>query len=215
MHDVTGMSIASLQEAMARGETSAEEIAAAFLARIREKDDAVGAYLTVTEEEALAQARAVDARRARGLPAGALAGIPAAYKDNLCTRGVRTTCASKLLADYRPPYDAAAVERLQAAGAVMLGKTNLDEFAMGSSTEHSALGRTRNPRTCRACRRRSAVRRRPCCRGTGVWRWGRYRAAPSASRRRCAAWWACGRRMARFRAGGWSPSRPPWMRLAR
>lgn len=146
MHDVTGMSIASLQEAMARGETSAEEIAAAFLARIREKDNAVGAYLTVTEEEALAQARAVDARRARGLPAGALAGIPAAYKDNLCTRGVRTTCASKLLADYRPPYDAAAVERLQAAGAVMLGKTNLDEFAMGSSTEHSALGRTRNPR---------------------------------------------------------------------
>lgn len=76
MHDVTGMSIASLQEAMARGETSAEEIAAAFLARIREKDDAVGAYLTVTEEEALAQARAVDARRARGLPGGGARGHP-------------------------------------------------------------------------------------------------------------------------------------------
>ncbi|ADU50425.1 aspartyl/glutamyl-tRNA(Asn/Gln) amidotransferase subunit A [Thermaerobacter marianensis DSM 12885] len=127
------------------GEISARELARAFLDRIQELDGTVGAYLTVTAELALAQAREEDDKRRRGEPVGPLSGIPVAIKDNLCIQGVPTTAASKLLAGYRPPYTATAVERLRKAGAVVLGKTNMDEFAMGSSTENSAFRITRNP----------------------------------------------------------------------
>ncbi len=137
-------SILSLRERLRRRELSAEELTRYFLERIERLDPKVKAYITVTPEEALAQAREADRRLSSGedLP---LLGIPVAIKDNICTRGVRTTCASRILENFVPPYDATVVERLKAAGAVILGKTNLDEFAMGSSTENSAFFPTRNP----------------------------------------------------------------------
>ena len=116
-----------------------------YLARIAALDPKVGAYLTVTPDEARAAATAAEARYRAGRPLSALDGVPVALKDVFCTRGVRTTCGSKILETFVPPYDATIVARLRAAGAVILGKTNMDEFAMGSSTEHSAFQVTRNP----------------------------------------------------------------------
>ena len=139
------MTIHELGEAYRRGETTPSAVAEAHLARIAALDPRLGAYLTVTRERALAAAAAADARWRAGAPRGPLDGAPLALKDVLCTRGVRTTCGSRILEGFVPPYDATVVERLEAAGAVLLGKTNMDEFAMGSSTEHSAFGPTRNP----------------------------------------------------------------------
>jgi len=124
---------------------SVEELVETYLERIRRTDEVVRAYLTVTADLARAQARRWDARIRRGEELPPLVGFPVALKDNLCTRGVRTTCGSRILENFVPPYDATAVRRLVEAGAVVLGKTNLDEFAMGSSTEHSAFFPTRNP----------------------------------------------------------------------
>jgi aspartyl-tRNA(Asn)/glutamyl-tRNA(Gln) amidotransferase subunit A len=142
---VATLTIHALTAAFARGEQSPVDVAESYLARIDALDSRVGAYLTVMRDEALAAARASQARYRTGAPLGPLDGAPVALKDVFCTRGVRTTCGSRILESFVPPYDATMVERLRAAGVVILGKTNMDEFAMGSSTEHSAFHVTRNP----------------------------------------------------------------------
>jgi aspartyl-tRNA(Asn)/glutamyl-tRNA(Gln) amidotransferase subunit A len=138
------LSISDITTAVTSRRRSAEEIARESLARLDALNPRLNAFLESFPEHALIQARAIDARVAQGekLP---LAGVPIALKDNMCLAWGKTTCASKMLADYRSPYTATAVQKLIDAGAVVLGKTNLDEFAMGSSTEHSSRGPTRNP----------------------------------------------------------------------
>ncbi|MDP9797291.1 aspartyl-tRNA(Asn)/glutamyl-tRNA(Gln) amidotransferase subunit A [Catenuloplanes nepalensis] len=145
MSDLTRLTAAELAATIASGDVSAVEVAQAHLDRIAAVDERVHAFLHVDTEGALAAARDVDAKRAAGEELGPLAGVPVAVKDILTTKGVPTTAASKILEGWRPPYDATIVERLRAAGTVMLGKTNMDEFAMGSSTEYSAYGPTNNP----------------------------------------------------------------------
>jgi len=140
-----GLTALAARDRIARGEITASDLLESVLGRIREVEDRVGAYITITEDLARAQAAAVDAARRRGETLGPLAGVPVAVKDIICTQGVRTTCGSRILGNFEPPFDATVVERLRRAGAVIIGKTNMDEFAMGSSTEHSAFGRTRNP----------------------------------------------------------------------
>lgn len=142
---ILSRSIREHQRAMQAGEYTAYELTQMFLKQIEEKEPTVGAYLTVDPEGALEAAKASDARRAKGTLLCELDGIPYAVKDNFCTAGMRTTCASRMLEHYIPPYDATVISRLRECGAVLLGKLNLDEFAMGSSTEHSALGVTLNP----------------------------------------------------------------------
>ncbi len=137
--------IHELTDAFRRGDLTPSAVAEAYLARIGALDGKVGAYLTVVRDQALAAARESDQRWRAGSPRGPLDGAPVALKDVMCTTGVRTTCGSKMLEHFVPPYDATTVERLRAAGVVILGKTNMDEFAMGSSTEHSAFHPTRNP----------------------------------------------------------------------
>jgi aspartyl-tRNA(Asn)/glutamyl-tRNA(Gln) amidotransferase subunit A len=127
------------------GEVTAEKATELALARIGALDGQVNAFLRVARDEALAQARAIDQKRARGEALGTLSGVPIAIKDAICTRGIESTSGSKILAGYVPPYDATVIARLRAADAVIIGKTNMDEFAMGSSGENSPYGPTRNP----------------------------------------------------------------------
>lgn len=141
MHDKT---LKQLSDGLASGEFSSSELTQSYLDAIRTKNGDLNAYITVTEDQALAQAKAADEQRAAG-NAGPLTGVPIAHKDIFCTEGVRTSCGSKMLDNFVAPYESTVTERLGQAGTVMLGKTNLDEFAMGSSTESSFYGPTRNP----------------------------------------------------------------------
>ncbi|MGP3968630.1 Asp-tRNA(Asn)/Glu-tRNA(Gln) amidotransferase subunit GatA [Streptomyces sp. 6N223] len=143
--DLTHLTAAELAARIADGTVSAVEVAEAHLARIDAVDEKVHAFLHVDRDGALAQARRVDEARARGERLGPLAGVPLALKDIFTTTGVPTTCGSKILEGWIPPYDATVTRRLKDAGLVILGKTNMDEFAMGSSTENSAFGPTGNP----------------------------------------------------------------------
>lgn len=143
--DLVRQDATTLANAIAAGEVSSEEVTRAHLDRISQVDGEVHAFLHVLNDEAVEAARSVDARRASGEKLGPLAGVPLALKDVLTMTGVPTTCGSRVLEGWRPPYDSTVVERLRAADVVVLGKTNMDEFAMGSSTEHSAYGPTRNP----------------------------------------------------------------------
>lgn len=134
-----------LHDMLVNNEITSLELTEAILSRIDEVEGDVKAYLTLTRDEAIAQAKAVDEKIARGEKISFLEGIPGAIKDNICTKGVKTTCASKILQNFVPPYSATVVNKLNAENAVILGKTNLDEFAMGGSTENSAYFPTRNP----------------------------------------------------------------------
>jgi aspartyl-tRNA(Asn)/glutamyl-tRNA(Gln) amidotransferase subunit A len=145
MSSLTRLDAAATAAAIASGTASAVEVTQAHLERIAKTDDVLHSFLYLDTEGALAAAAAVDAKRAAGTPLGPLAGVPLALKDVLTQNGIPTTCGSKILEGWRPPYDSTVVTRLRAADVVILGKTNMDEFAMGSSGENSAYGPSRNP----------------------------------------------------------------------
>ena len=144
MSEIDFLSIAELGARYRRKALSPVEVTERALARIKALDGKLNAFITVTEEEAIAQAEAAD-RRLKAGGAATLCGIPFGINDIYCTAGVRTTCASKILETFVPPFDATAIAKLRREGAVFVGKTNMDEFAMGSSTENSAFGPTANP----------------------------------------------------------------------
>ncbi len=143
--NLLNLTAAELAAAIKDGKATAVEAVRASLERIEEKEELYHCYVTIDKKGALLQAEAVQSRIEKGELTGPLAGVPAALKDNLCTEGMPTTCSSRILGNFVPAYSAEAVLNLKKAGAVILGKTNMDEFAMGSTTETSAFGETRNP----------------------------------------------------------------------
>src|SRR5918995_5021687 len=138
-------SVRAIRDDIAARRVSAVEVCRTFLARLSAVNEKLNAFNLVDEEGALARAADLDRRHAAGEPPGPLAGVPVALKDNLCVRGMRTTASSRILERFVPPYDATVVQRIQRAGAIIVGKANCDEFAMGSSNENSAFGPVRNP----------------------------------------------------------------------
>jgi aspartyl-tRNA(Asn)/glutamyl-tRNA(Gln) amidotransferase subunit A len=145
MTELYQLSIHEAGELLRQHKISSVELTRAHLDRIRDVDGAVKAFILVTEDLAMQQAQEADRRFNSSATVSPLTGIPLAIKDVISTKGITTTCGSNMLKDFKPPYDATVMERLNAIGAVMLGKTNMDEFAMGSSTEHSAFFPTHNP----------------------------------------------------------------------
>lgn len=143
--ELTRLTVKEMAQGLKKREFSCFELTGAHLDAIAKKDEEIGAYLTVCAEKAKERALALDALGKEQRISTPLYGVPYALKDNICTAGIRTTCASKMLEDFAPPYDATVEERLKAAGGVLLGKTNMDEFGMGSTTEYSALQKTLNP----------------------------------------------------------------------
>ena len=142
---ILDMTALELGRRIQSGDITAVQAAEASLARIKAMEPSIHAYVTVNEEKTMEQAGKVQAEIEAGRLSGPLAGVPVAVKDNMCTEGMRTTCSSRILENFIPAYTAQAVANLEQAGAVILGKTNMDEFAMGSTTETSAFGVTRNP----------------------------------------------------------------------
>lgn len=142
---IENMTVYEIKNGIASGDFTAVEIISALFERIRTLEPKIDAYITLCEEAALLQARTIDEKIKKGEAVGKLAGVPIAIKDNICTDGVKTTCASKMLEDFIPPYDATVIKKLKEADAIIIGKTNMDEFAMGSSTENSFYKKTKNP----------------------------------------------------------------------
>ena len=145
MTELNKLTIEQAHAGLRQKEFSSTELVSACLKKIKQVDDELKAFISVFPEHALAAARKIDQAIANGDAIGPLAGIPYAAKDNFCTKGLKTTAASKILENYLPPYESTTTERLARVGAVLIGKTNLDEFAMGSSTENSAFFTTKNP----------------------------------------------------------------------
>ncbi|HEX2947661.1 MAG TPA: Asp-tRNA(Asn)/Glu-tRNA(Gln) amidotransferase subunit GatA [Clostridia bacterium] len=143
---ITGLTVSQLSRLLQKKSLSSAEVVDSYLEQIEACDPEIQAYITITAETARKQAARVDRLRAEGLELPPLAGIPAGIKDNICTRGINTTCASKMLENFVPPYDASVMEKLEANHVVVMGKLNMDEFAMGSTTENSHFKKTRNPR---------------------------------------------------------------------
>jgi len=139
------MTAAEVSESIRNQDISAEEYLSSILERIEKIDEKIHAFVTVVKDEALRRAREIDEKARKGEKLSCLAGVAVAVKDNICTRGIRTTCSSRMLENFVPPYDATVIEKLKAADAVILGKTNMDEFAMGTTTETSYFGATHNP----------------------------------------------------------------------
>ncbi len=142
MHKLT---LAAMQRSLESGEFSSVELCQYLIERTKQHNETLNAFISITEEQALAKAKAADEKRSAGGTLGSLHGLPIAHKDIFCTAGVRTSCGSKMLESFVPPYNATVVEKLDSAGAISLGKTNMDEFAMGSSNENSFFGVVRNP----------------------------------------------------------------------
>ena len=143
--DITTLTIHEAKKMLDSGELTSYDLTKAYIDRIKEVDNLVKAYVTVCEEEALNKAKQIDEKRKNGEKLGSLAGIPIGIKDNICTKGIKTTCSSKMLENFVAPYNATVIEKLEAEDAIILGKLNMDEFAMGASTERSAFFKTKNP----------------------------------------------------------------------
>jgi len=171
-------------------EISSRELTRALLSRIERLNPKINSYITVLPEHAMRDAAARDEELSRGRVRGPLHGVPVGLKDIFCTKGIRTTCGSRILSDFDPPYDATVTGKIRDAGAILLGKQNMDEFAMGSSTETSWFGPTLNPWGRTGSRAAPpGVRRPPWRRGCVSRGWGRTRADRYDSRRPCAASW--------------------------
>ena len=184
MSELHHLTMHALAQMLAQGDISAVQATEACLRHIDATQD-LGAYLYVDAVGARLAAQASDARRARGASLGPLDGIPMALKDIFLTAGLPTTCGSRILQDFIAPYDGTAVRKLKEAGVVLLGKLNMDEFAMGSSNEHSAFKPVKNPWTRRACRAaHPAAPRQRWLRGPPTARWAQTPAARFGSRRR-------------------------------